>query len=82
MSTTCYRYWTNAPEAYDYHYVSTFGRATDRYGKEWRLIEVSFSYLNRFTQFQVPRYESGLKKAHAVGSKEAQYLQLEVPSGS
>ena len=71
---TIHRWWTNAPEGYDYAYVRTVASGTDRYGKPWRLIEVTD--LERFTKFQLPRYQSGLKQAHPVGSADAEYLQL------
>jgi hypothetical protein len=78
MSTYSWRWWTNAPEAYDYDYVETIGRGTDRYGKPWRMILVTD--LERFRNFQVPRYGSGLKQAYQFGSEDAKYLQLTVSS--
>ena len=64
MDTVHIRY-TDAPEAYDYWYVRTLEMRTLKprapfvpKGKTWRKIEVQD--LNRFNNFQVPRYDSGL----------------------
>jgi len=63
MDTAHIRY-TDAPEAYDYWYVRTLEMRTLRSpilskGRTWRKIEVHD--LNRFNNFQVPRYNSGLR---------------------
>ena len=70
--------FTNAPESYDYWYVKTVDTVKDRFGKDWRLIEVSDSY--RFENFQIPRYGSGLRQAFTAKDKDSlEYLGLTVP---
>src|SRR5690606_14349483 len=65
-------YLTNAEESYDYHYVKTLFTMTCKKDKAYRVIQVSDRY--RFENFQVPRYQSGLRQAHAINSEEAKYL--------
>jgi hypothetical protein len=69
------RFYTNAPDCYDYGYVQTLGPAkAGNCRGDWRLIEVSD--LSRFESYQTPRYSSGMYIAVAVGSEDAAYFQL------
>ena len=54
-------FFTNAPEAYDYSYVTTVRMLPDSYGTArcvWREITVSDAL--RFEHYQTPRYASGM----------------------
>ena len=62
--------FTNAPECYDYSYVSTIRALADG----WRMIEVTDP--ERFNRFQIPRYGSGLFATVSVDSSEAEALGL------
>lgn len=63
---------TNAEEAYDYDYVRTLFVVQSKHGKDYRVIAVRDEY--RFQNFQLPRYGSGLRQAHALDSEDAAYL--------
>lgn len=52
---------TNAPEAYDYNYVSTVAYLTDKQDREWRFIHATDA--DRFKAYQTPRYQSGMYQA-------------------
>jgi len=71
-------WWTSAPEAFDYDYVTTVvsdvpgGKYAK--GKLYRLISVTDPA--RFRSFQAPRYSSGLHVAFPVDSEEAEWLGL------
>jgi len=62
-------FYTTAPEAYDYWYVTTVRQIGD-----WRLIEVTDEI--RFRNCQTPRYESGLHTAVEADSERARELGL------
>lgn len=73
------RYYTNAPNAYDYSYVETIESGLREGGRRsvwqpWRLISVSDA--ERFARYQLPRYNSGGYAALRADSKEAQCLEL------
>jgi hypothetical protein len=55
--------WTNAPAAYDYWYVKDTGKSVNGF----RLVEVTDR--ERWEQFQVPRYESGMNIAFPASDK-------------
>lgn len=79
MQEIKYRFFTNAPESYDYNYVETirFVQGDNPQGiggSNWRLIEVTD--LSRFNNFQRPRYGSGLYQVHTLDSDEAKRLRL------
>ncbi len=61
-------WWTTAPEAYDYSYVVSVGRA-DGEGAGWRLVAVSDRV--RFEGHQEPRYHSGLHACVEADTDEA-----------
>ena len=76
---TLMRYYTNAPNAYDYSYVETIESGLREGGgrsvwQPWRLISVSDA--ERFARYQLPRYNSGGYAALRADSKEAQCLEL------
>lgn len=66
------RYYTDAPEDYDYWYVTTIAPANIG---GWRVIEVTDDL--RFEGFQLPRYNSGLHAAFKMGSDAAKAVGLE-----
>ena len=70
------RYYTNAPENYDYAYVETIEsglRSIYNERQTWRLIEVSDA--KRFIHYQIPRYSSGRYVAVHVDHNDAPYLK-------
>ncbi len=64
-------YFTNAPEAYDYWYVTT---VTQLEGCNWRLVEVRDQ--ERFEACQGPRYLSGWHAYVEADTEEAMHLGL------
>ena len=64
-------FFTSAPAAYDYAYVTTVAPANL---PGWRVIRVED--LERFNGYQVPRYGSGLHPAFKVDSPEATAIGL------
>ena len=66
------KYWTTAPQAYDYSYtVDTDVRSGLKMGRIYRLVEISDPDL---AQYQIDRYNSGLHPAF-----EFEDLQQELP---
>jgi hypothetical protein len=63
---------TNAPEAYDYSYVSTVAQVTDKQDREWRLVHVSDEM--RWENYQTPRYSSGLYQAFKLDNTDSEHL--------
>ena len=55
--------YTTAPAAYDYSYMEEIGTYRSSHGDEWRVVATEDEY--RATNFQLPRYHSGLYAAYA-----------------
>lgn len=62
-------FYTNAPEAFDYHYVKTVKTYRKKPGQtfEWRQVEVDTDHVPTFEAYQKPRYASGLYSTLQAG---------------
>lgn len=65
--------YTTAPVDYDYWYMEEIAVYHSSHGSKWRVLETEDEY--RATNYQIPRYNSGLYPAYTAEEFEERGLK-------